>query len=496
MRVLLVLLAVSPFCRGATNTVSNLSDELQPGSLRFTIANSAANDVIVFDRTAIGTILLSRGALVIDKPLKIEGLGPTWTKISANQKSRIFVITNASVSISGFTIRQGRVIAADGASGSPPGDAEAAFGGAILNINSSAGHTLAISECIFEENTVTGGTGGSAPFGTAGRAGNAYGGAIFNNDRLIVVNSAFVENTASGGTGGGAGSMGHNGGAAAGGAVCNIGIMALTNCTFTVNSVGGGDGGYGGQFFGGDGGEGEGAAICNAAQLTVQSCTFSRNTATGGRPDSSKMSGRRGGAFGGGIRNVSGTAIVRNTIIAGNTAGSAPDLSGDFTSEGFNLVGNSTGSTGFGAIFDQVGTASAPIDPVLHNYYDTSEVTPTIGLRLGSPAIDKGNSFGAGRDQRGAPRPSPANSNAHPGDGSDIGAYEFIPPLLTITQFANYKTISWSAFVSGFLLQRSTDPGSTNWATVFESFYGFRGGRMNYTTTNSAPMDFFRLTPN
>src|SRR5688572_31657046 len=232
MLVLLVLLVASPFCRGATNTVLNLSDELEPGSLRFAIANSAANDVIVFDRGAIGTILLSHGPLVIDKPLKIEGLGPTWTTISGNQKSRVFVITNASVSISGFTIKQGRVVGMDGASGFPPGDAEAAFGGAILNINSSAGHTLAISECTFEDNTVTGGTGGSAPFGAAGRAGNAYGGAIFNNDRLVMVNSAFVRNTALGGNGGGAGSMGHNGGTAAGGAVCNIGIMGLTNCTF------------------------------------------------------------------------------------------------------------------------------------------------------------------------------------------------------------------------------------------------------------------------
>lgn len=54
----------------------------------------------------------------------------------------------------------------------------------------------------------------------------------------------------------------------------------------------------------------------------------------------------------------SGAVNITNTIIAGNTtAFTAPDLAGAFASQGFNLIGNGTGSTGFtdGVNGDQVG---------------------------------------------------------------------------------------------------------------------------------------------
>ena len=53
----------------------------------------------------------------------------------------------------------------------------------------------------------------------------------------------------------------------------------------------------------------------------------------------------------------------------------------------------------------------------------------------GSPAIDKGNSFGSITDQRGNTRPfdDPDTINAPGGDGSDIGAYEATVASLTVT---------------------------------------------------------------
>jgi len=47
-------------------------------------------------------------------------------------------------------------------------------------------------------------------------------------------------------------------------------------------------------------------------------------------------------------------------------------------------------------------------------------------LLTGSPAIDKGNSFGLTTDQRGFTRPfdNPSITNATGGDGADIGAFE------------------------------------------------------------------------
>jgi len=57
---------------------------------------------------------------------------------------------------------------------------------------------------------------------------------------------------------------------------------------------------------------------------------------------------------------------------------------------------------------------------------NNSGFTETHALLPGSPAIDKGSSFGASTDQRGRPRPvdDPALPNADGGDGADIGAFE------------------------------------------------------------------------
>ena len=62
---------------------------------------------------------------------------------------------------------------------------------------------------------------------------------------------------------------------------------------------------------------------------------------------------------------------------------------------------------------------------------DEGGPTATHALLPGSPAIDKGERSGSNFDQRAELRPYdlPAVSNAAGGDGSDIGAFEFTPPL-------------------------------------------------------------------
>lgn len=57
---------------------------------------------------------------------------------------------------------------------------------------------------------------------------------------------------------------------------------------------------------------------------------------------------------------------------------------------------------------------------------DYGGMTETHRLQPGSPAIDKGASFGENTDQRGFTRPfdKPNYPNVPAGDGSDIGAYE------------------------------------------------------------------------
>ena len=109
------------------------------------------------------------------------------------------------------------------------------------------------------------------------------------------------------------------------------------------------------------------------------------------------VSGNTAQFRGGGIMSPSGTLTSRNTIIALNTAPVAggPDVFGALTSQGFNLIGNNSGATITPAQFsDQIGTAGAPIDPLLGPLQNNGGPTLTRALLSGSPAIDKGHASG------------------------------------------------------------------------------------------------------
>ncbi|GAB1545115.1 hypothetical protein NUACC21_77910 [Scytonema sp. NUACC21] len=108
-----------------------------------------------------------------------------------------------------------------------------------------------------------------------------------------------------------------------------------------------------------------------------------------------------------------GSVNTRNTIIAlhiKSTDGVNSEVFGSFNSFGYNLIGDSTGSTGFSATGDIVGTSDSPIDPRLGalGFYGGS--TQTIALLPDSPAIDAGDpnlvETDPKTDQRGFPRVS------------------------------------------------------------------------------------------
>jgi hypothetical protein len=82
----------------------------------------------------------------------------------------------------------------------------------------------------------------------------------------------------------------------------------------------------------------------------------------------------------------------------------SPDVYGPFVSFGNNLIGNGTGSTGFGAT-DLVGTSSL-LDPKLGPLEDNGGPTFTMAPLTGSPAVDGGTTShnAPSTDQRGAPR--------------------------------------------------------------------------------------------
>jgi hypothetical protein len=127
-----------------------------------------------------------------------------------------------------------------------------------------------------------------------------------------------------------------------------------------------------------------------------------------------------GAGDGGGVAHDGGSLSFKNTLIAGNTdaGGQAPDCSGTVTSQGFNLLGNSTGCTLTPTTGDLVGTGANPIDPLLGPLQNNGGPTLTHALLPGSPAIDAVTSGcpPPTTDQRGVARPQ--------GAACDIGAYE------------------------------------------------------------------------
>ncbi len=215
----------------------------------------------------------------------------------------------------------------------------------------------------------------------SGNTAHGSGGGIYNYRNLTITNSTLSGNSASEG--------------GAGGGFFNYGASDLTNVTISGNSAGIGGG------------------IFNQSDLTLNlnSVTVAENKAN---------VSLGGGVFSGAV----GTVNSRNSIFARNRATvGAPDFAFTLTSQGYNLIQDTEGTTITGTTTGNILGQDPQLLP-LNNY---GGATPTHALRITSPAIDKGTTFFAGgSDQRGLNRPynNPFIPNAPGGDGSDIGAFE------------------------------------------------------------------------
>jgi CSLREA domain-containing protein len=391
-----------PGCSGGVCTIT-LASALPDLSVPVTISGPGAGKLIVlnnisglriFNVTTSGTVSFSNltmsggnigangGGIQNASTGTVNVTNCTLSSNSADNGGGISNSSSGTVNVTNSTLSGN---SASGPSQIPAGGGIFNFSGTVTVTNSTLINNQALR------------TSGDQSFGD--------GGGIFNNvdGKLNVIRSTFSNNSANVApgivvaTGGGGGIFNSSG------SFGNSGTMNITNSTFSGNSSN----------------SGGGAIFTNGAfggpRVNITNSTISGNT-------------------GGGIYKGDSDVFVKSTIIANN---STDDVSGSFTSQGFNLIGKNDGAA---ASFpagnpngnnDIVGTSASPVKPKLGPLQNNGGPTYTMALLSGSPAIDKGTSNGLTgtltTDQRGVGYVRTINesiANATGGDGTDIGAFE------------------------------------------------------------------------
>jgi len=452
----------------ATFNVTTTLDVADPAdgkrSLReaITAANNLAGaDVIVLPAGVCKIALIGAGEdanatgdFDITGAVTIQGAGSGATVIDGQQLDRVFDVLGSTpgsikVILQGLTVRSAKVTGDGGGvrfgnadlvvrDAAVTGNRASAAGGGISNLSAPATGNLKLVRTTVARNVTDQNGGGINLSGSlltvkdsTVRRNIARNGGGIDASNTTLTNSSVSGNTA----------------LVSGGGI-DAGTLTVTNSTVSGNATGGSGGGIEAGTLtvtnssvsdNTAGGSGGGILIGGLGTATLTNCTVSGNAATSftsqgggivafGTTTLTNCTVVENSAHTGGGLFRSGTVIfsVRNTIVALNLVdftGTGPNVTGDFSSGGHNLIGDGTGGTGFGVNFDIVGTATSPIDPKLGPLANNGGLTKTMALQAGSPAIDHGDNVGApATDQRGFARKKDGN-----GDGVavvDIGAFE------------------------------------------------------------------------
>jgi CSLREA domain-containing protein len=425
------------------------------------------NDSIEFSSlfSAPQTITLAGSEIIfiVNGTLTINGPGPELLTISGNNASRIFASSiNAVVDINGL-----RFTAGNGAGATNTGR-----GGAIYNV----GGTMVIRNSVFTGNTAANGGAINNAAWTAstpdvpavltivncvftGNSATSSGAAMqnFATSTLNIRNTTISGNTSS------------NTGIS--GAIQANGTVTIANTTISGNSAPTGTGA--GVYF-------------NGANLNLTNSTIVNNTS---------------GVGGGGLhRTGTNPANIRNTIIANNTgAAGSPDALGAVNSQGNNIIGNTTGSSGW------IGSDFQNTNPLLGALAANGGLGQTHLPQTGSPAIDAGQNcvvdlscaaanppVALTTDQRGVTRPQNAIVDigavevAAAASATIIGqvlSSELTPVKNAIVTISNQNGVIASARTNGFgyFKMGNIPQGSGYTLNVLAKQYTFAPQNINVT---------------
>lgn len=167
--------------------------------------------------------------------------------------------------------------------------------------------------------------------------------------------------------------------------------------------------------------------IWASGELTVVDSTISGNQIRGGGSEQAGGLSRQGG----------GLLTLSNSVVAGNTGGTADvvEFGGTVSSGGYNVIGRVGVLAGvFNQPGDQFGTQGAPLDPVLSPLSYHGGTLPVHVPLPGSPLLDKGRSFRA-TDVRGAALVDLPEPPAAGGNNADVGAVELSALAVTNLNF-------------------------------------------------------------
>ncbi|PHR17167.1 MAG: hypothetical protein COA38_21195 [Fluviicola sp.] len=379
-----------------------------PGSLRSALLGASDGDTITFAPALFGDTIQLKSELQICSDLTIMGPPAQSISISGGDSCRIMrIMSGHHLKISALNLVHGS---------SPSGE----DGGAILvhgsihltnclladNFASDDGGAISVSDldaialldsCTLFQNSC-GDDGGALrcyegqltvnSSSIKNSTSPSYGGGLSSNGIVTLTNSTFSQNHADG----------H------GGAIRNFGsgVLSCSNTTISENSCGI-----------------SGAGISSSSSVSLNFCSITHNNSTSST---------------GGVRITSGANCdIHNTLISENTGSSNDDVSvsgATFNSQGFNLIGDSTGSNWIPINGDILGNSTSPFDAQIGVISNNGGFTETVALFPTSPCIDMADTINIlTTDQRGFNRPS--------GIRSDIGAFELCQTTaMTDTQFA------------------------------------------------------------